>query len=624
LRAHCAAASSNNEENSEKMTDSKGNGSKLDELAVEVFLPDVVAKRTVREGKIAGLTHRKLLPTLPRSKMPGCKFLESSLVLHTPSTRRPTLDFQLPHIQKKPNRRSVSCDPAMSSITSYLNKRVGNVSNKVMRNQSVDDKDGPPDPVEAVVANDKKKQSATTQVLGEVRDILAHCGHYFEGVEVKRAVHNDMVKVQRGEKKEEKKKAEAGGFKQKGPKALFEYIMGRVHVYRKSSEKFEQLSATVKSWLAEPQSHSIEHNMKVAWTLSFEERKRLWAKYREKNQELAAAATMRVTQRDAERESYRTRKLAKIRRDHQHADRVIANRFRAAAKDKADRIARVAVLCTAVGSRAGLMFNQMLAARPVRERLKKHTKAALTLQKWMRPIIWRKKGKVIRRGMRKLKALIGAYQVRWLLKKMKKSSFVILQFTKEMSSQSEMKTAIGNYMRHVKRLQRVWRRYGVWKSYVLEVRREQFDTIEETCVEEWERRKEKIEKALSAAENPDPDAIIGDFNMRRPPHRISEAIREQLLFETFRQDQSTMRSKLALFSTMVEEFGFKMTTWKALIEAQQIVGGGKSMKQMVKDEPPPERPQRPIIVPRLSEDEIWILIKKGHQRMDELEAAGQL
>merc|ERR1712054_386844 len=180
-------------------------------------------------------------------------------------------DFQLPQLPKP--QRSVSCDPAMSSITTYLNKRVGNLSNQVTRNRSqsaMDDKDGP-DPVEMVVPPDKKKKEATAQVLAEVRDIIAHAGHYFEGVDVKRAVRNDVVKVQRGDKKEEKKKADTGGFKQKGPKALFEFIMGRVNAYRKSGEKREQLAATVKSWLAEPQSHTIRKNIEVAWSLSFKE-----------------------------------------------------------------------------------------------------------------------------------------------------------------------------------------------------------------------------------------------------------------------------------------------------------------------------------------------------------------
>lgn len=276
------------------------------------------------------------------------------------------------------------------------------------------------------------------------------------------------------------------------------------------------------------------------------------------------------------------------------------------------------MLCAVIGSRAVTMFQKMLVGRPIRERLKRHTKAALTIQKFARPIIWRKKGKVIRRGMKKLKALIAAYHVRWGIRRAKKSVGIILTFMQEMSHQSEIKTAIGNFMRHVKRLQRVWRRYCTWKDYIIEVRRDQFDAVEVNCIQDWEKRKAKIEKELSAATNPDPDTIIGDFNMRRAPHRISEAVREQLLLESFREDQVKLRPLLVGFGDAVEEFRLKLGTWKALVEAQQVVNQNKSMKQIMKDEPPPDRPRRPIVKPKLSNDDLWIMIKKGHQRMDEL------
>jgi len=279
-----------------------------------------------------------------------------------------------------------------------------------------------------------------------------------------------------------------------------------------------------------------------------------------------------------------------------------------------------------VGARAGVMFHNMIKDRPRREKFNRETKAARVIQKFVRPIIWRKRGKKVRRGLRKLKALIMAFRVRCLLRRQNKSAGVIITFSQEVSQQSEMKTAISNFVRHVKRLQRVWRRYLTWKDYVLEVRREQFDAIEVNSEEDWEKQKKRIEKALSTAVNPDPDAIIGDFNMRRAPLRITEAIREQILLESFRRDQSAMRERMIAFGALIEDFRISMTTWKALIEAQQVVGGSnqKSMKQLMKDEPPPPRPDRPIIKPRLSEDEVWVLIKKGHQRMDELEAAGKL
>ena len=59
--------------------------------------------------------------------------------------------------------------------------------------------------------------------------------------------------------------------------------------------------------------------------------------------------------------------------------------------------------------------------------------------------------------------------MRWSIRRAKKATEVVITFTKEMSQQSEMKTAMMNYVRHIKRLQRVWRRYCIWKDYILEV-----------------------------------------------------------------------------------------------------------------------------------------------------------
>jgi len=283
-----------------------------------------------------------------------------------------------------------------------------------------------------------------------------------------------------------------------------------------------------------------------------------------------------------------------------------------------DRIAKVAILCAVIGARAGVMFTKMVVERPIRAKLKRLTKAARTIQKFVRPIIWSKKGKIIRAGMIRLKAVIAGFKERYRIKRQERSVKVLLKFQEEMRAQSEVKTAIGNYMRHVRRLQRTFRRYWIWKEYVLEVRRAQFSELESKVRNGWEKKKKKIEIELAKAENLDPDEIIGDFNMRRPPHRVSEAIREQLLLESFREDQIKMRTHLSGFALALEEFKLKLATWRSLAEAQQVVSSSKSMKQIMKDDPPPDRPRRPIVIPRLCDDDLWIMVKTAHARMDDV------
>ena len=54
------------------------------------------------------------------------------------------------------------------------------------------------------------------------------------------------------------------------------------------------------------------------------------------------------------------------------------------------------------------------------------------------------------------------------------------------------------------------------------------------------------------------------------------------------------------------------------MKAQQLVFVGKSIKQISKEKPRPEAPRRPIIVPKLVEEELLALIDKAHRRMDEV------
>jgi len=601
-----------------KLGDNKANHFGSD-LALEVFLPDVCAKRKIKVGPTAGLTHRKLLPTLPRHKVAGSRFLESSVHLNTPCTRRPQLDFSLPLLPKSTVPRSSSCAPMMShsTITATLNDRMEHISHQISRAKSVSAAENAEEKDTVALVETKKKKHETANVLKEVRDILNNAGQ--EGAVRMPMPGNDNVKVQH--KKEAPKREAAsssGGFQTKTPQQLIKHVMGRIHGYKNNREQYEQLAAQANKWLAPVGDWALKQNFQDAWKLTKEERARITAAYRQHQEEWREKADMTLVEMNKDMELYRTRKEEKLDQDRERADKIISGRYRARAKDKADRISQMGLLCSALGSRVGVMAKLLMKERPVRERLKKHTKAALTLQKWMRPIIWRSKGKVIRRGFVQLKGLIDSYHVRWAIKRACKASQVVMKFTKEMSQQSEMKTAIGNFVKMVKRIQRTFRRYQTWKNYVLEVRREQFDALEATCVAEWEKRKKKIEKELNAATEPDPDKIIGDFNMRRAPHRISEGVREQLLMESFRTDQKEIEGRLLVFQASVQDYKMKIETWRSLVEAQQVVNQSKSMKQIMKDEPPPIRPPRPIVIPRLSTDDLWVMIKRGHQRMDDI------
>lgn len=511
-------------------------------------------------------------------------------------------------------RRSASTDPEVSGIVGKLNRRMDKIHSQVARNRSQSQTERKETTMEAAFIDARKKTKDASAIIAEAKQILTEATAV--GTNAPPPPVHDSVKVQRESKKETKKDEKEVVFQPKGPRALFDATMAQVGFYRNSSKNFEELHTKVEQWVHAPANHIIRRNVKEA-KLSFETRKQLWVTLRAEKDQVRKTVETRLAQMEAEFEANRKRQEAKVASENQRIERLIAKRYDAVAREKSEKMAKVAIMCVVIGSRAGTMLHTLLAERPVREKFKRETKAARIIQRLARPVIWRKRGHKIRRGMKRLQALINDYHARWLIKRQQKSVHRILTFTQESSAQSEMKTAISNYMRLVKRVQRAWRRYLTWKDYVMEVREQQFMEVEATCTAEWEKRKEKIDKEMCQP-GADPDAIIGDFNVRRPPHKISDAVRQQLLVESFRVDQIGMRSRLDEYAGHLDDYKLKMTTWKSVIEAQQVVFANKSVKQIMKEEPAPDAPRRPIVLPRMPQDEIWVLIKRGHQRMDEI------
>merc|ERR1712232_1216824 len=223
-------------------------------------------------------------------------------------------------------------------------------------------------------------------------------------------------------------------------------------------------------------------------------------------------------------------------------EHAIESKFRQATQMRRQKFELRWMILGSWGSRAHTMLKGMLEERPIRDRLKSTTAAAKTIQNWYRPIYWRRKGKKIRTGLRKLKILINSYHTVWAQQRIEKSAIVIGTWLSEMTQQNETVTAVKNYTRKVKRAQQSWRKYTNWKDFVIDTRREKFVQAESRVVDDWERKKLKIEEALAkATPADDPDDIIGGFNMRRPPPRITEAVMEQLLLDSFREDQQRMR-----------------------------------------------------------------------------------
>ena len=127
---------------------------------------------------------------------------------------------------------------------------------------------------------------------------------------------------------------------------------------------------------------------------------------------------------------------------------------------------------------------------------------------------------------------------------------------------------------------------------------------------------------------------------------------EQLLLESFRADQTRMKSELEDYQVAYQEFRIKMNTWEALMQAKMMMLSERDRKKKTKAategeevtpammqlisrlrglvglvcrficglwlQAPPLRPARPVILPWLTDEQNWALIKEGQRRMEEL------
>lgn len=308
---------------------------------------------------------------------------------------------------------------------------------------------------------------------------------------------------------------------------------------------------------------------------------------------------------------------AKHEANRKRADKAIEDRFKQATLMKRQQFELAWSKNCVQGARMAILLHTLLDGRPLRQKLKVHSAAARKIQVWYRRFYWRRKSAKIQRGFKKLKLLIRQYHEVWKVKRLYKAALVILTALNEMQSQSQSATAVKTYCRKVRRAQRSWRKYVSWRDYVLDTRKAQFKKFEARVGPDWEKKKLQIEQALAkATSNDDPDEIMGGFDLSAPPPKVKEEIADQLIRTSFRNDQLRMQAEMVEYALKNKEYRIKMGTWQALQQAKDFMKSGAQKKKKKDDgtgEPPPARPERPVILPKLTDEQTWDLIKEGQR-----------
>lgn len=575
------------------------------EMGMEVHLPDAEVRR-VLDLPVRGLTHRQLLPLYPRARNPGARYYESTIKYDLPRTQRSEIDVKIP------KGRAPSCEPVLSGITSYLNQRVKCVADKTNANWSDPEHKPVWDPVSVGQTQEHQVKRDLLAVMEKVKSASVFFG---EGQSTQSQSDPSAKKAQHETSHKPKQTSTA-----RGPKMTDVALQQRLELYRTKPEAFSELRQKVLISMKESSFgvenliarniNSLHTNTPAGKALAFNGHLEKLAR---KNQAIQAFKEKQLEEEELYRTSVEQSQEDKRRR----AEHAIESKFKQATHMRRQKFELRWMILSAWGSRNNRMLQGMLQNRPVREKLKITTAAAKTIQNWYRPLYWRRKGKKIRIGLRKLQVLINTFHRKWAAKRVEKAALVILTYMREMASQNETVTAVKNFSRRVKKAQKSWRKYKVWKDFVIDTRREKFLQAESRVVDDWEKKKLKIEDALAkATPADDPDDIIGNFNMRRPPPKVSEAVMEQLLLDSFREDQRRVRTELDDYHTSYKEYEMKMSTWEALQDAKRMMLSEREKKKFKPDEAPPSRPARPIIMPWLSDEANWSLIKQGQTRME--------
>jgi len=555
---------------------------------------------------IRGLTHRQLLPLYPRARNPGARYYESTIKYEMPRTQRTQIDVKIP------KGRASSCEPVLSGITSYLNERVRCVTDQTNAANWPEADDKPvwnPGAGQAQLEHQIKRD-----LLAVMQKVKSASLFFTDDTPAQNQGDGGSAKKCTHKPKQDKRLA--------GPKMTGAALEQRLEHYRCKPEAFNQLRKNVLVSLREASygvDNVIQRNIQSMHTKTPAGRATAFQEQLDKLALKATAVQEHKHKQMLEETAYRNAVEESQEAKRRRANYAIESKFKQATHMRRERFESRWLILSAWGGRGQKMLKAMLESRPMRDKLKITTAAARTLQNWYRPLYWRRKGKRIRSGLRRLKILIRTYHAGWVVRRVDNAAKVLLTFLKEMNAQNEFVTACKNFCCKVKKSQKMWRKYKTWKDFVIDTRREKFMQAEARVGDDWERKKLKIEDALAkATPADDPDDIIGNFNMRRPPPKISEAIAEQLLLESFRDDQKRMMVDLGEYENAVKAYEIKRGSWEALQDAKRMMMSERDKKKMKIDpnDPPPPRPARPIITPWVTDEVNWMLIKKGHQRME--------
>jgi len=593
------------------------------DMGMEVHLPDAEIRRII-DAPTRGLTHRQLLPLYPRTRNPGARYYESTIRFDMPKTQRSEIDIRIPPI------RAASCSPLLqgrrsrigrenlSGITSHLNSRVKVVCDQTNARQGSAGQNGDQkakwDPQSCVpVESVKQELLAVMEKVKSASVFFADSG----------TVHAVVAKEDGPPVPSRKKYNSPGSGGEKMTRNQSDEAMTRrLQDYRDRPEEFRSFKKEVKEMLntsMEGTSNKIVRNIGLirsftpsglASTADLRRRKSV-----QKKQALQTFKADKASKYDTMCKQIESKHAANRRR----ADKAIADRFVAATKQKREMFEQMWTKNSILGSRMGVMLQTLLKERPVRERLKIDSAAAIRIQRWYRPKYWKRKSKKIQRGFRKLKVVIREFHASWKVKRLYRAADIILKALTEMQSQNQSATACKSFCRKVRKAQRAWRKYVNWRDFVLDTRIEHFKTKQARVGPDWEKKKVQIEAALAkATSNDDPDKIMGGFDLSAPPPTVPDAMIMQLVRESFRNDQQQFQVNMQTYREEYDTYRLKFGMWQTLEDAKNLMKSAAEKKKKKKDdsgEPPPARPERPVIMPKLSEEANWRLIKEGQKRI---------
>lgn len=295
----------------------------------------------------------------------------------------------------------------------------------------------------------------------------------------------------------------------------------------------------------------------------------------------------------------------------EHGEQVVRQRLETVFKNKKERFECLWLERIQASLAILHLGNKMLEQREWCRVQEMRRKAACQIQHKFRVGWFQKyKRKKIWRGFQAFSRVLARY-VQWMRKERReKAAVVLLKFMADIEQANGCVKAIQQFRRKVCFLQRVWRRYLVWKEFIIEVRNQQFLDLESRTLVRYQKKLDKMRAVFRNSQKTKEEIgrEAGGFDMYQEPESIRNNIRMQVIRADFKAKHRQHTVELIQYTQATEQYNEELRHAEIVDKGMASISGGvidpekSAVAKLVK-------PPRPGLTEELTAEELVALVK---------------